>query len=198
MTEGGAGAAFAEFGTGGVPSLGGSAAGDGGAGGFRAGGPGTAGQAGLGSGGMAGLAAPATGAAAGDGAGGGGGGPGGGGTGRPGGGVSGGGGGESVGPSQGGGGSVGSGPCMNLCAPAKPLAPAINSGSLGILATCAEIVGALDGIVCGNFASPRTLEVNGVVMACGGSAVPVPPPRNGGYCMQASAGNYSYAYFVTF
>jgi hypothetical protein len=87
---------------------------------------------------------------------------------------------------------------MGLCAPPKPLAPAINSGSLGILATCEEIIGALDGIVCGNFASPRTLEVNGVVMACGGSAVPVPPPRNGGYCIQASAGNYSYAYFVTF
>jgi hypothetical protein len=26
----------------------------------------------------------------------------------------------------------------------------------------------------------------------------LPAPRNGGWCMEASAGNFSYAYFTTF
>jgi len=41
--------------------------------------------------------------------------------------------------------------------------------------------------------------VNGVAVDCAGAggAFALPPPRNGGFCMQASAGNYSYAYFAT-
>jgi hypothetical protein len=46
---------------------------------------------------------------------------------------------------------------------------------------------------------PRNFIVNGTSIDCvvsdGG---PLPATRNGGYCMQASAGNYSYAYFVTY
>jgi len=56
-------------------------------------------------------------------------------------------------------------------------------------------------IVCGNFVSPRTMTVNGTSIDCvsnGGANTTLPAARNGGYCFQASAGQYSYAYFSTY
>jgi hypothetical protein len=55
-------------------------------------------------------------------------------------------------------------------------------------------------IVCGNFQTPRTMTVNGTAMIdCVTSGTyPLPAPRNGGFCFQASAGQFSYAYFTTF
>jgi hypothetical protein len=59
-------------------------------------------------------------------------------------------------------------------------------------------------ILCGNFLAPRTFSVNGMSLDCtagGGTATatyPLPPARNGGFCVQAGAGQYPYAYFSTF
>jgi hypothetical protein len=104
-----------------------------------------------------------------------------------------------------GGGSGGSstGPCAGLCSNPKSIPPDANSGDLGTGAVCDEVVG--DGsltykkFVCGNFVAPRTFTVNGTSFDCvTGSGGVLPAPVNGGYCMQASAGNYSYAYFTTY
>jgi hypothetical protein len=96
------------------------------------------------------------------------------------------------------GGNTGAGPCMGLCTGALSVAMGTNSGPLGTASTCHEVVGNLSGIVCGNFAPPRTLSVNGSPIACGGGNVTVPAKRNGGYCVQTTAGNYSFAYFAPY
>jgi len=51
-------------------------------------------------------------------------------------------------------------------------------------------------LVCGNFATGRTLRVNDTLVSCGGN-VTLPAKRNGGYCVQASAGDHPWAYFST-
>jgi hypothetical protein len=90
------------------------------------------------------------------------------------------------------------GPCAGLCTNPRGVPPATNSGDLGTGATCDEVVGAVTRTACGNFVAPRTFSVNGAPVDCAtGGAFELPPPRNGGFCMQASAGNYSYAYFTT-
>jgi hypothetical protein len=96
------------------------------------------------------------------------------------------------------GGNTGSGPCMGLCAGATSVPPNTNSGALGTATTCHEVVGTITGVVCGNFAAPRTLSINGTVVNCGGGNMPLPAKKNGGYCLQSTAGNYSYAYFATY
>ena len=54
-------------------------------------------------------------------------------------------------------------------------------------------------MICGNFVAPRTFTVNGTAVDCvTGVNTSLPPSRNGGFCMQASAGLYSYAYFSTY
>jgi len=95
--------------------------------------------------------------------------------------------------------STGTGPCMGLCASPISLTPGKSSGALGVAATCHEVLGSLAGLNCGNFVSPRTFSVNGAAVDCvkGGNFAP-PAAKNGGYCMQASAGDYSYAYFTTY
>lgn len=98
-------------------------------------------------------------------------------------------------------GSTGAGPCAGLCSNPKAIAPNTNSGDLGIDAVCDEVAGdgGVDKTVCGNFIAPRTFSVNGTAVDCvtanGGD---LPAPKNGGFCMQASAGENSYAYFTTF
>jgi hypothetical protein len=78
--------------------------------------------------------------------------------------------------------------------------PVTNSGNLGTGAICDEVVGTISGLVCGNFVSPRTFTVNGTAVDCvkGYSGAPPASPVKGGYCMQASAGDYPYAYFQTY
>jgi hypothetical protein len=44
------------------------------------------------------------------------------------------------------------------------------------------------------------MTVNGTTMidCVTAGSYPLPAPRNGGFCFQASAGQYAYAYFNTF
>jgi hypothetical protein len=71
--------------------------------------------------------------------------------------------------------------------------------NLGTGATCNEVVGSVTHLVCGNFVAPRTFSVNGTSFDCvAGSGGVLPAPINGGFCMEASAGQYSYAYFTTY
>ncbi len=55
-------------------------------------------------------------------------------------------------------------------------------------------------MVCGNFVAPRTFTVNGIAEACAvsSSTITLPAPRMGGFCMQAGAGDDSYAYYATY
>jgi hypothetical protein len=40
--------------------------------------------------------------------------------------------------------------------------------------------------------------LNGVQMSCTGNwPNPLPPKRNGGYCVETTTGDYPWAYFVT-
>jgi len=161
-------------GTGGVGGTGGSSAGRGGTGG-RGGTTGTAGTTGAaGTGGRGGT----TGAA---------------GTGGRGGTTG------AAGTTGTGGAGGGTGPCAGLCSNPISVPRGSHSGDLGTGATCHEVIGLLTGIICGNFVAPRTFTVNGTLINCttGGNNI-VPAQRNGGYCMQASAGQQSYAYFSTY
>jgi subtilisin family serine protease len=92
-----------------------------------------------------------------------------------------------------------SNPCAGLCN--NPVVFSISgsyqSGNLGTGAICYETTANIYGGNCGNFVSPRTLSVNGTVQSCsGGNWSSVPAKRNGGYCIQTTAGNYSWAYFT--
>jgi len=98
----------------------------------------------------------------------------------------------------GGAGGGGGSPCAGLCGNPRSVLPATVSGDLGTAATCDEVIGGnVAEVICGNFQPPRTFSVNGVEMDCSGAHF-LPATRNGGWCMQASAGDFSYAYFATF
>jgi hypothetical protein len=90
-------------------------------------------------------------------------------------------------------------PCTDLCsAPVVFDGPSYSASNLGTGATCHETTAELSGGNCGNFAPGRTLRVNGQTVTCNWSNWPsLPPKRNGGYCFQASAGNYPWAGFTT-
>jgi hypothetical protein len=98
-----------------------------------------------------------------------------------------------------GGAGGGTGPCAGLCGNPTTVAPTTNSGDLGTGATCQQVTGgSITKVLCGNFLAPRTFTVNGTSVDCVNSVLTnLPATRNGGYCMQASAGQYSYAYFTT-
>jgi hypothetical protein len=106
-----------------------------------------------------------------------------------------------VGGATGNAGSSGSDPCAGFCTDPISVAPLTNSGDLGTGVGCYDVVGTLTAnrFICGNFVAPRTFAVNGVSFDCvNGDGGALPPPVNGGYCMQVSAGDYDYAYFVTY
>jgi PKD repeat protein len=91
------------------------------------------------------------------------------------------------------------GACAGLCT--SPTIFTINgnyqSGNLGTGAVCYQTTSVVHGGNCSNFVSPRTLKVNGTTETCGGgnwSSIPV--ARNGGYCIQTTSGNQSYASFA--
>jgi hypothetical protein len=95
----------------------------------------------------------------------------------------------------------GTGPCAGLCSPAMPVAKGMNSGDLGTAATCHELTGATMGTLnCGNFVAPRTFSINGMDVSCvgNGGTYTLPAPRNGGWCLEASAGDFAWAWFGTF
>jgi subtilisin family serine protease len=89
-------------------------------------------------------------------------------------------------------------PCADLCANPTPLSwtgSSYQSGNLGTGAICREVQQPLTGGNCGNFAAGRQLRVNGTAMTCNNANwTSVPAPRNGGYCIQAPAGNWAWAY----
>jgi hypothetical protein len=89
------------------------------------------------------------------------------------------------------------GPCAGLCSNPIVVQPNTNGGDLGTAATCQSVAGSSGSLVCGNFMAPRTFTVNSTAVDCSSGVFALPAPRNGGWCMQATAGNYSYAYFST-
>lgn len=98
-----------------------------------------------------------------------------------------------------GGDSGSSAPCSGLCSgPVVFSTQSYHSGNLGTAATCHETTENLQGLNCGNFAAGRTFHINGALVTCNGANVTLPATRNGGYCMQASAGDHPWAYFSTF
>jgi hypothetical protein len=71
------------------------------------------------------------------------------------------------------------------------------SGSIGTGAICYQTTSPVHGGNCGNFVSPRTLTVNGATESCTASNwASVPAARNGGYCVQTTTGNQSWAFFT--
>jgi len=87
-------------------------------------------------------------------------------------------------------------PCAGLCSnPIVFAGPGYQSGALGTAATCHQTSATLQGVLCSNVTSPRTFSVNGTLMSCSNSTPPA--KRNGGYCIQTSAGNPSWASFAT-
>lgn len=90
----------------------------------------------------------------------------------------------------------GSTPCAGLCtSPITFTTQNYQSGQLGTAATCHQTSANLQGVQCSNITSPRTFSVNGNVMSCSTSAPPA--KRNGGYCIQTSAGSPTWASFAT-
>jgi hypothetical protein len=72
-----------------------------------------------------------------------------------------------------------------------------SSGSLGASERCIEVPFSLVSASCGGFASNRAFSVNGTAMSCNGSSLVLPSARNGGYCLQASAGQNAWAWVST-
>jgi hypothetical protein len=89
-------------------------------------------------------------------------------------------------------------PCASYCAnPTTFSSASYVSANLGPNATCHQTTATLTKINCGNFASGRTLKVNGTTVACNWTEQNLPAKVNNGYCIQASAGQYDWAQFQT-
>lgn len=90
-------------------------------------------------------------------------------------------------------------PCDGYCTPA-PISfdpeQTYQSGSLGFGETCRELSQYFDGLWCGNFSGGKQLVINGQVMNCTGGNLSAPPPENGGYCIQSTAGAPDYAAYA--
>jgi hypothetical protein len=94
----------------------------------------------------------------------------------------------------------GGGPCDGLCSPAETFSmpPNFSPGNLGTGARCFETLSTVSGGNCGNFGTGRTLKVNNAEQTCDWVNWPgLPGPRNGGYCIAVSAGDYDNATFTT-
>ncbi len=90
-------------------------------------------------------------------------------------------------------------PCADYCSnPTRfTISGSYPSGNLGSAATCHETTSPLVGGTCGNFVNPRKLLVNGVQVPCNWSNwTALPAAKNGGYCIQTTSGNQSYAAFT--
>ena len=97
-------------------------------------------------------------------------------------------------------GTCNSSPCSAYCQnPTTFTGPSFQSGNLGTGARCFQTTSNLNGGVCGNFASGRTLSINGRQLTCSGGnwSLPLPAKVNGGYCVYANAGDQAWAYFST-
>jgi subtilisin family serine protease len=90
-------------------------------------------------------------------------------------------------------------PCDGLCNNPTNItwSGSFQSGNIGTGARCFQTTQLVQGGNCGNFAWPRTLKVNGVQKTCNNQNwASIPPARNGGWCVQTTAGNYAWA-FIT-
>jgi hypothetical protein len=91
--------------------------------------------------------------------------------------------------------SGGTNPCAGLCSsPTVFTGPNYQSGNVGTGTVCRETTSALHAGNCSNIAS-RTLSVNGTAMNC--SLWTLPAKRNGGYCIQVTAGTPDWTSFAT-
>lgn len=100
-------------------------------------------------------------------------------------------------PDQGEGDDGGGGddPCSDLCEnPVVMNSQYYGAGHLGSQATCHETTLPMNGMACGNLAPGRQLRINGQTVNCA-AGVQIPAARNGGYCVQTTAGGYDWAYF---
>ncbi len=91
-------------------------------------------------------------------------------------------------------------PCSGLCSNPKKFSwvGSYQSGNIGTGAVCLETTQVVHGGNCGNFVSPRTLRVNGELRPCNNlNWATIPPARNGGYCIQTTAGNHPWAFITT-
>jgi len=67
---------------------------------------------------------------------------------------------------------------------------------VGTGAVCTETTASLSGLNRSN-TSGRTLSINGTAYSGDGNVASLPAKVNGGYCIQLTAGGYSYASFST-
>lgn len=89
-------------------------------------------------------------------------------------------------------------PCSDLCGPPEVFTSQwYSSSNLGTGARCFETTASLTSGNCGGFAGSRTLSINGVTQSCDGQNWSLPAKRNGGYCIQVSAGEQAWAWFTT-
>ena len=97
--------------------------------------------------------------------------------------------------------AAGSSPCAGICTnPTNfTFGSSFQSGNLGTAAVCYQTTSVVHGGNCGNFVSPRSLTINGTTEPCSsGNWASIPAAKNGGYCVQISAGNQSFAFFTAF
>ena len=96
------------------------------------------------------------------------------------------------------GGGGGTTPCSDLCTgPTGFAGPSFNSGNLGTGATCHETLANLAARTAATSPAGRTFRVNNELRTCNGGNITLPAKRNGGYCFQASTGDFAWAYFTT-
>ncbi len=91
-------------------------------------------------------------------------------------------------------------PCSGLCSNPKKFSwvGSYQGSNIGTGAVCLETTQVVHGGNCGNFVSPRTLRVNGELRPCNNlNWATVPPARNGGYCIQTTAGSHPWAFITT-
>lgn len=90
-------------------------------------------------------------------------------------------------------------PCAGLCENPSPVSwsGSYQSGNLGTGAICQETTQPVVGGNCGSLAPGRQLLVNGATQTCNGANwSAVPPPRNGGYCIQTTPGDWPWAFYT--
>jgi hypothetical protein len=92
-------------------------------------------------------------------------------------------------------------PCAGICANPTTFTwtGSYQSGNLGTGAVCRETTHPVVGGNCGNFSGGRTLSLNGTVMPCNNTNWPsLPAARNGGYCVNTTAGQFPWAFVTLF
>jgi hypothetical protein len=90
-------------------------------------------------------------------------------------------------------------PCAGICSNPVNInwAQTYNNPNLGTGEVCFQTTHAIVGGNCGNFAAGRVLTVNGASRPCNGANwSSVPAAVNGGYCIRATAGQYSWAFLT--